>query len=209
VRQHEAALHLTRSRGRRQFFRVLELLREYVPVNHPVVVNTKRQLSGHWGFCKFMDSRRYQRDFRTRPKGRFFYIAICSSLSEDQAMDTLVHEWAHAMAWPKLGRKLARFRFSTVDMERVAHGPEWGAAYGEAYTAFTYDILPRIQREERKRATAVAARKNLRAARWDSAGDRSPRSNRRRTRRAAARETQHAAASARMLSRKLLRSSGA
>lgn len=211
VRRHEAALHLTRSRGRRQFFRVLELLHEYVPVNHPGVVYVNRQLSGCMGLCKLMDGRMYARKFSTRPNGHFYYIAISASLSEDQAIDTLVHEWAHAMAWPKVERKLfpSPLRRHIEHNERVAHGPEWGFAYSKAYTAFACDILPRIHREDRKQATAVAARKNLRAARWDSAGDRSLRSNRRHARRAAARETQHAAASARMLSRKLLRSSGA
>jgi hypothetical protein len=140
-----------------------------------------------------------------------FHIRINNHLSEELAIDTLVHEWAHAMAWPKVERKLfpSPLRRHIEHNERFGHGPEWGFAYSKVYTAFACDILPRIHREDRKQATVVAARKNLRAARWDSAGDRSPRSNRRRGRQAAARETQHAAASARMLSRKLLRTSGA
>jgi hypothetical protein len=128
-----------------------------------------------------MDGRVYARKFSTRPNGHFYYIAISASLSEDQAIDTLIHEWAHAMAWPKVERKLfpSPLRRHIEHNERVGHGPEWGFAYSKVYTAFACDILPRIHREDRKQATVVAARKNLRAAHRSAAGNRSPRSSRR------------------------------
>lgn len=42
-------------------------------------------------------------------------------------IDTLIHEWAHAMVWD-----------ASVDERYDAHGPIWGVAYARAYRAVVY-----------------------------------------------------------------------
>jgi hypothetical protein len=56
--------------------------------------------------------------------GRTFTICIRFESTEEETQETLVHEWAHMMAWrpyhPLCGD----------------HGPDWGVWYSVAYRAF-------------------------------------------------------------------------
>jgi hypothetical protein len=51
--------------------------------------------------------------------GLHFLIHVCPGQSEGEANDTVIHEWAHVMA------------FGT----RPAHGPAWGLAYSWLWSA--------------------------------------------------------------------------
>ena len=90
MRRHEIVLPLPKARNRRLFFRVLELLHELLPLRHTVVVHTNKRLSFANGLCSLRDGRRYRRKGRLIPDGPFFYIAICSSLSDASAARCIV-----------------------------------------------------------------------------------------------------------------------
>ena len=176
VNRRDAELHLARVPRRRTFSRVLELFHEHLPLRHPVVVHTNKWLSVANGLCSLRDGRRYRRKGRLIPDGPFFYIAICSSLSDDAAARCLVHEWAHAMVWTKqYDRKIARAGGSGIEAQRVGHGPEWGIAYSQAYTAYSCDILPQLWREDAKRDREKVRSANKRRSAPKSAAERSSR----------------------------------
>ena len=64
--------------------------------------------------------------------GRKFFIQIDKRLNEFQAMDVLVHEWAHARAWNhRLDNAVDDETFNTL-----AHDAAWGVAYAEIYSAY-------------------------------------------------------------------------
>lgn len=88
----------------------LKLLRETEPALVPVRVR-RRPLKTCWGQCTLVCK-----------GGRPFYftISIDSRIPEPLIVETLIHEWAHAVAWQE-GR--------AVD----DHGPEWGVAYARLY----------------------------------------------------------------------------
>lgn len=53
--------------------------------------------------------------------GKHFRIRIKNTLSEDMAIDTFVHEFAHVLAWEEPGDR---------------HGAAWGKAYSRCYRIF-------------------------------------------------------------------------
>jgi hypothetical protein len=55
-------------------------------------------------------------------------VSIRADLDEVSGADALAHEWGHVLAWRRHGG----------DIE--AHGPEWGAAYADAYRALGCDL---------------------------------------------------------------------
>lgn len=60
-----------------------------------------------------------------------FFIRISNEVCEDVAINTLIHEIAHARCWNHL--------HDSVDAETlmsICHGPEWGIAYAEAYRIY-------------------------------------------------------------------------
>jgi hypothetical protein len=61
-------------------------------------------------------------------KGNKFLITIDKALNESSAIDTLVHEWAHALNWNHLHDSLTQEEF-----EKVAHDASWGVAYAKVY----------------------------------------------------------------------------
>lgn len=87
----------------------LRILREEAPPLFPVRVR-RRRLETIWGQCRFVE----------RGKTRYFSISVESRVPEPLVVETLIHEWAHAIAW-QLGK--------TVE----DHGPEWGVAYARLY----------------------------------------------------------------------------
>lgn len=89
---------------------VLRELREMEPPLVPVRVR-RRKLKTLWGQCTL----RWKGD-----KPHYFSISVDSRIPEPLIVETLVHEWAHAVAWQE-GRN--------VD----DHGPEWGVAYARLY----------------------------------------------------------------------------
>lgn len=60
-----------------------------------------------------------------------FYIRINKYISEKSAIDTLLHEWAHARAWNHLHDSLDWHEF-----EIRCHDASWGVAYSEVYKIY-------------------------------------------------------------------------
>ena len=60
-----------------------------------------------------------------------FFIRINCELSESSAIDTLLHEWAHARAWNHLHDSL-----DWPEFEKRAHDASWGVAYSEVYRVY-------------------------------------------------------------------------
>ena len=83
------------------------VLRSLVPLPHPYkLIRTK--MEDAWGSCSF------------KPDPPRFIIRIAKGITEDQAIDTLMHEWSHARAWLE----------QTLD-----HSAYWGVAFSECYQA--------------------------------------------------------------------------
>jgi predicted SprT family Zn-dependent metalloprotease len=59
-----------------------------------------------------------------------FHIRIEKLLSNDAAIDTLLHEWAHILLWNEA---------SVLKLDD--HGPEWGVAYSRVWLEFEKQFL--------------------------------------------------------------------
>lgn len=105
------------------FQATLAALREECPAGMRVVVRTTRSLPGNiLGEC--------QRFYMC------FVIRLNWSLGEHEAVETLIHEWAHALAWNFSHDNLSRPGVATRDeWERATHDEAWGLAYSKAYRA--------------------------------------------------------------------------
>ncbi len=122
-------------RNRRYLLRIVEQLNIYLPPRRPVVVLTSRLSRHKDGDCSVI--------------GRKFRIRISKDLNLSQAIDVLIHEWAHALSWDACVGKVAKSRsISDYQFDRLAHGPKWGLAYSEVYLCFTGEIEPHLQAED-------------------------------------------------------------
>ncbi len=96
--------------------RVIKLLTAKCPPATPVKVRRVRTPKDIDGDCDH------------RPT--YFYVRINRTLSEHEAIDTLLHEWAHALSWHTSGDD---------------HNVEWGKAYSRVYRIFLKECLDQIQ----------------------------------------------------------------
>lgn len=148
IRPHKAAHSSTIARAAREttrcsrrkrgfvfFYRVVELLQYVLPAKLPVVVRLGSTGASFIGYC-------------TRLKSEF-HICISDGLSEEFAIEVLIHEWAHALAWPGKAAHLASSRMPRAQRQRPFHGTDWGKAYSEVYCAVKLDIAPVVSREMR------------------------------------------------------------
>lgn len=114
------------------FHQIVEHLRELLPAPSPVDVRLGWPGHGCYGVCK----RRRRR----------YAICVSSRLKQEVAIDVLIHEWAHALAYPR-PRYCYRWQpYSSVGP--IHHDAAWGQAYAKVYSAVLFDILPRIRRAE-------------------------------------------------------------
>jgi hypothetical protein len=128
----QRASEALRERARRSFvtdrdyetFRaVLGHLREHCPAAKPVVVRTGWLGDGTAGAC----TRRSER----------FVIRLSKYLDEDAAVEALLHEWAHALAWNYTLDKLARTpRLDPAGFQIAAHDEAWGCAYSRVWREY-------------------------------------------------------------------------
>ena len=95
------------------YSRLVRVLRKRLPTAFPVSVR-RVKLKDRDGYCEKRNGR--------------FNIRVSRDLSEAQAIDALIHEYAHARAWNHLHDSL-----HPVEFHQIAHGPEWGVAYSEVY----------------------------------------------------------------------------
>lgn len=98
------------------YHRLVRMLKKKCPPAFPVQVK-RIKLSGEDGYCSKIKNK--------------FQIRINRELDECAAINTLLHEWAHARAWSHLHDFLDQKEFS-----EVAHDASWGVAYSEVYRIF-------------------------------------------------------------------------
>ena len=141
-----ATTPLRRSHGREYFFRVVEQLKIHLPPCRPVIVLAGRPLSKKDGDCCVV-------------RGKF-QIRVSRQLNESEAVDVLMHEWAHALSWEACVGKVAHSRgISDHEFERLAHGPKWGLAFSRVYLCFTSEIVLTLLAEDLNAAVARGRRR--------------------------------------------------
>lgn len=86
----------------------------------PVAYNVKLEV-GPIG-AKIAGFTTHVREFGDEPE--HLYIMVDPRQSDQGVLDTLIHEWAHAMVWD-----------ASEGEEYAGHGPLWGVAYARAYRA--------------------------------------------------------------------------
>jgi len=109
----------------KKFDKALRLLRDKLPISVPVRVRTKEELvceeSGEDLFGQCMAH------FNRRKRVTRFTIDIVRGLEVETAVDTLLHEWAHAIDQMENGDA----------KDGDAHRDSWGAAYAKVWRVFT------------------------------------------------------------------------
>lgn len=98
-------------RSSKEFNEAVHTLRVLVPLPHPFKI-IRCALKDCWGTC----------EKKSNPDR--FIIRIDKGITDDEAIETLAHEWAHARAW-----------LDNVD----DHSPYFGVAYSECYQALYED----------------------------------------------------------------------
>lgn len=130
-----------RKPNRQYFFRIVEQLKIHLPPGRPVTVLAGRQFSKKDGDCCVV-------------RGKF-QIRVSRELNESEAVDVLLHEWAHALSWEACVGKVAYSRsISDHEFERLAHGPKWGLAFSRVYLCYTSEIALTLQAEDLNAAVA-------------------------------------------------------
>lgn len=110
------------SKPYKSYRKLVSLLKEKCPLAYPVSVRRK-DMANFDGDCALHSKK--------------FFIRIRKSLNESAAMDTLIHEWAHARAWNHLHDKL-----SWEEFEERSHDASWGVAYSEVYKVYEQSFFP-------------------------------------------------------------------
>ena len=105
------------------FRSVLAVLRETCPPAKPVIVRTSWLPQTVLGEC----IRRPER----------YVIRLNDTMPENIAVETLLHEWAHALAWNFSLDQLARaLDVDREEFERASHDEAWGCAYSRVWRAY-------------------------------------------------------------------------
>ena len=108
-------------------YRILvSALKRHVPPAYPVSV-CRRKLSRH-------------REGECWKHGKKFFIQIERALAEPRAIDVLLHEWAHAIAWNNLLDNAK----TDDEFNKLAHDASWGVAYSQVYQVYEQKFLPSI-----------------------------------------------------------------
>jgi hypothetical protein len=113
-----------------EFRRVVSRLRELCPTAKPVVIRTAWLPPTTLGECIRRPSR--------------FVIRLNNRLDEQGAIETVLHEWGHALAWNYSLDSLAKQPDVDRDeFERASHDEAWGCAYARVWRTYAVDILAR------------------------------------------------------------------
>lgn len=111
-------------RGWGAFRRVLAGLRELCPAAKPVVVRTSWLPGNILGEC-----------IRRRAR---FVVRLNNQMAQEQAIETLLHEWAHALAWNYSLDRLAREPgVSAQVFDAASHDEAWGCAYSRVWRVYS------------------------------------------------------------------------
>lgn len=108
---------------------LVSVLKKKCPVAYPVSVRRVKMVDRD-GDCSLHKKK--------------FYIRISKELCELSAIDTLLHEWAHALAWNHLHDAL-----DWEEFEQRSHDASWGVAYSEVYRVFEQHFLSNGQDDKR------------------------------------------------------------
>lgn len=105
------------------FRAVLTVLRSLCPAAMPVVIRTAWLPDTLLGECV----RRQHR----------FVVRLNDQMGEDQAIEVLCHEWAHALAWNYSLDQLANDPdLDPAAFDRASHDAAWGCAYARVWRAY-------------------------------------------------------------------------
>ena len=67
-----------------------------------------------------------------------FVIRLNTKMDQNMAIETLLHEWAHALAWNYSLDRLARMPdVNQNEFELASHDEAWGCAYSRVWRAYT------------------------------------------------------------------------
>jgi len=103
-----------KSCSEREFKEMVAHIRNVAPPPQRTTVNVKRlpksQMEGHYGWAE--------------RKRNTFDVVISSDLTPLECEETLIHEWAHVLAWRPLHPLNGH------------HGPEWGIWYAKIYSKY-------------------------------------------------------------------------
>ena len=106
---------------------VFDRLRELVPAGLPATLRLAHICSAD-GWCR-----------RHKTK---FEITVSRYMNRCEAIDVLLHEWAHAVAWNHLDDALAKNpSVPKSEFDHLLHGPAWGVAFSRIYQCFVADIM--------------------------------------------------------------------
>lgn len=92
--------------NRQRLHSVVKELREKLPPKYPVSVRI-RKMAKQYASCQGL----------TYKKGRQYLIYLNQSLNWDGAIDSLLHEWAHTLAWK----------------DEIDHDFRWGMAFAKCW----------------------------------------------------------------------------
>ena len=102
---------------------VLAGLRAQCPTAMPVVVRTSWLPDTILGQC-------------VRRRHRFVF-RLNDQMGEPQAVECLLHEWAHALAWNFSLDRLAKLPgIDPAEFDRACHDEAWGCAYSRVWRAY-------------------------------------------------------------------------
>jgi hypothetical protein len=91
----------------------VKFLRAACPADLPVNVRRTKMSDALDGDCSFRKEQ--------------YHIRVNRTLPEHEAIETLLHEWAHAVAWDRC--------------HDDDHCDEWGKAYSRIYRAFLKEFI--------------------------------------------------------------------
>lgn len=135
-----AASPVARRKHRRKpryklFHQIVDLLHELLPAPFPVDVRLGWPGERRLGVCSLGHKR--------------FDICVSSRLPQGFAIDVLIHEWAHALAFPR-GKNCFANRWQPYSrVGPIHHDDARGRAYAKVYSTVVFAILPRIRKAER------------------------------------------------------------
>jgi hypothetical protein len=111
-------------------------LRKHCPPAMPVSIKVKALPLNTLGHC--------------RRHAKKFVIELNALMGQEQAIDTLLHEWSHALAWHLVLDKLSKAGVCEKEIfDEISHDETWGCAYSRVYRVSATHILPALEKAEK------------------------------------------------------------